>query len=74
MDKKKEKRAPNRRCGFSRRSYTYAHHIPERRSGRDRRDPNDDQCDQEPADELICESNGRETFAEEAPSAAKSTS
>ena len=74
MDKKKEERTPNRRRGFSRRSYTYAHHIPERRSGSDRRETNDDRYDQEPAEELICECNGRETLAEEDPSVTKNTS
>jgi hypothetical protein len=33
----KKKDAQNRRSGVSRRSYSYAHHIPERRKGIDRR-------------------------------------
>ena len=35
----KKKATPNRRCGFSRRLYEYAHHIPERRNRIDRRAP-----------------------------------
>jgi hypothetical protein len=36
-DKSKKTENCNRRCGFSRRSFAYAHHIPERRNGNDRR-------------------------------------
>jgi hypothetical protein len=36
-EKNKQKGTRGRRCGFPRRSFTYAHHIPERRKGNDRR-------------------------------------
>ena len=36
-DKSKKTKSCNRRSGFSRRSFAYAHHIPERRNGNDRR-------------------------------------
>lgn len=38
-NKEEEKNEVNRRRGFARRSYSYAHHIPERRSGSERRKP-----------------------------------
>ena len=41
MEEKKKTDARNRRCGFARRSYTYSHFIPERRSGNDRRNDQD---------------------------------
>lgn len=49
MEKTKKKEdEKGRRCGFARRSFTYAHHIPERRINSDRRDTQE--CDLEPND------------------------
>ena len=42
-DEENKKTSGNRRCGFSRRSFQYAHHIPERRCGSDRREA--EECD-----------------------------
>jgi hypothetical protein len=42
---KKKTGKRNRRCGFARRSYTYSHFIPERRSGKDRRDTTETDTD-----------------------------
>jgi hypothetical protein len=39
-EKNNEKNEQNRRRGLSRRLYSYAHHIPERRSGEERRNGN----------------------------------
>lgn len=55
MEKKKEaKEDRRRRCGFPRRSFTYYHHIPERRSTSDRREAQE--CDVEPEDQPMAES------------------
>lgn len=42
VSKKEEKVQPNRRRGLARRLYSYAQHIPERRSGQERRNMVDD--------------------------------
>ena len=52
----------NRRCGFSRRSFTYAHHIPERRKGIDRRDSQD--CDLELVDQNSTQSEQNSSSTE----------
>lgn len=60
MKKEDEKKdSPNRRYGFCRRLYHYAHHIPERRNGVDRRTSEND-CP-EPADARTSEENGQKT-------------
>ena len=44
-NKEKKTEDQNRRCGFVRRSFTYAQYIPERRKGGERRETNT--CDLE---------------------------
>ena len=47
MSKKEENTDAKCRRGFARRSYSYAHHIPERRSGEERRKMEDNaECPQ----------------------------
>jgi hypothetical protein len=56
VETKKEKKAlSNRRCGFSRRSFLYAYHLPERRKISDRRRFDDCDYDPDPAHNNLIE-------------------
>ena len=59
MNKKEDKSTTCRRRGLSRRTYSYARHIPERRSGEERRKMEENSQLNESTNESQCDSDGR---------------